>query len=50
MPEIGTSGLMSGEGKRGDANKAQATASLLDSTGTQVSRIMGPGSRFAWPG
>ncbi len=34
MPEIGTSGLMSGEGKRSDAHKAQATAPLLDSTGT----------------
>ncbi len=33
MPEIGTSGLMSGERKRGDAGKAQATAPFLDSTG-----------------
>jgi hypothetical protein len=32
MLEIGTSGLMSGEGKRGDAGKAQATAPFLDST------------------
>ncbi len=32
MPEIGTSGPMSGEGKRGDAQLAQATAPLLDST------------------
>ena len=32
MREIRTSGLMSGEGKRGDAETAQATAPLLDST------------------
>ena len=32
MPEIGTSGLMSGDGKRGDGQKAQATAPILDST------------------
>ena len=32
MPEIGTSGLMSGDGKRGDEPKAQATAPILDST------------------
>jgi hypothetical protein len=33
MRKIRTSGLMSGEGKRGDANTAQATAPFLDSTG-----------------
>ncbi len=32
MREIRTSGLMSGEGKRSEAEKAQATAPLLDST------------------
>src|SRR5688572_8160170 len=32
MREIRTSGLMSEDGKRGDANLAQATASVLDST------------------
>lgn len=32
MREIRTSGLMSGEGKRGDAATAQATAPFLDST------------------
>src|SRR3954463_9577021 len=32
MREIRTSGLMSGGGKRGDANLAQATAPVLDST------------------
>src|ERR1700730_12373030 len=31
MPEIGTSGLMRGDGKRGDGQKAQATAPILDS-------------------
>ena len=33
MPEIGTSGLMSGDGKRGGGNVASAPASILDSTG-----------------
>jgi hypothetical protein len=32
MPEIGTSGLMSGDGKRGDGHRPQATAPILDST------------------
>src|SRR2546430_11599255 len=32
MPEIGTSGSMSGDGKRSDAGMAQATAPILDST------------------
>jgi hypothetical protein len=32
MPEIGTSGLMSGEGKTVRCRMAQATALLLDST------------------
>jgi hypothetical protein len=32
MRETRTSGLMSGDGKRGDANLAQATAPVLDST------------------
>jgi hypothetical protein len=30
MPEIGTSGLMSGDGKRGDGQRPQATAPILD--------------------
>ena len=33
MPEIGTSGLMSGDGKRGVGHRPQATAPILDSTG-----------------
>ena len=32
VPEIGTSGLMSGDGKRGGGNVASAPASILDST------------------
>jgi hypothetical protein len=32
MPEIGTSGSMSGDGKRSDCPSAQATAPILDST------------------
>jgi hypothetical protein len=32
MREIRTSGLMSGDGKRGDADMAQVTAPVLDST------------------
>ncbi|MGA7324629.1 MAG: hypothetical protein WBX25_09155 [Rhodomicrobium sp.] len=33
MPEIGTSSSMSGDGKRGDGHRPQATAPILDSTG-----------------
>src|ERR1700686_5071384 len=32
MPEIGSSGLMSGGGKRGVGHRPQATAPILDST------------------
>ncbi|MFL6815161.1 MAG: recombinase family protein, partial [Bradyrhizobium sp.] len=32
MPEIGTSGLMSGDGKRGVGHRPQAAAPILDST------------------
>jgi hypothetical protein len=32
MPEIGTSGSMSGDGKRGAGHRPQATAPILDST------------------
>jgi hypothetical protein len=32
MPEIGTSGSMSGDGKRNDGQRPQATAPILDST------------------
>jgi hypothetical protein len=34
MPEIGTSGSMSGDGKRGDGHWPPATAPILDSTET----------------
>ena len=36
MPEIGTSGSMSGDGKRSVGHRPQATAPILDSTGTPV--------------
>ena len=43
MPEIGSSGLMSGDGKRGVGHRPQATAPILDSTqadiGTHSSRL-----------
>jgi hypothetical protein len=32
MPEIGSSGLMSGDGKRSVGHRPQATAPILDST------------------
>ena len=32
MPQIGTSGSMSGDGRRSDCPTAQATAPILDST------------------
>jgi hypothetical protein len=36
MPEIGTSGSTSGDGKRGVAEWPKATAPILDSTGAGV--------------
>ena len=36
MPEIGTLGLMSGDGKRSAGLWPQATAPILDSTGAEV--------------
>jgi len=36
MPEIGTSGSMSGDGKRGVGHRPQATAPILDSTFASV--------------
>src|SRR5450755_4543038 len=38
MPEIGSSGLMSGDGKRGVGHRPQATAPILDSTISEVGR------------
>ena len=38
MPEMGTSGLMSGDGKRGGA-QSSVPASILDSTGTGSQHI-----------
>src|SRR5258707_1079060 len=43
MPEIGTPGLMSGDGKRGVGHRPQATAPILDSTVAEV------GTRGALP-
>jgi len=39
MPEIGTSGSMSGDGKRSVGHRPQATAPILDSTDSDVSSI-----------
>ena len=41
MREIRTSGLMSGDGKRSDADMAQATAPVLDSTHGQPTGLAG---------
>jgi hypothetical protein len=38
MPEIGTSGSMSGDGKRSVGHRPQATAPILDSTISEMSR------------
>jgi len=60
VPEIGTPGLMSGDGKRGAGHRPQATAPILDSTncdiraiydsakaGTKKPRTM-PGLKVCW--
>src|SRR6267143_6567598 len=39
MPEIGTSGSMSGDGKRSVGHRPQATAPILDSTDSFVTTI-----------
>ena len=36
MPEIGTFGLMSGDGKRSDGHRPQATAPILDFTAASL--------------
>jgi len=36
MPEIGTSGSMSGDGRRGAGHRPQAIAPILDSTSSSV--------------
>ena len=46
MPEIGTSGLMSGDGKRGDGQRPQATAPILDSTVLSVATQSGAAISF----
>jgi len=40
MPEIGTSGSMSGDGKRSAGLRPQATAPILDSTVASEERIL----------
>jgi hypothetical protein len=39
MPEIGSSGLMSGDGKRGVGHRPQATAPILASTKCDIELI-----------
>src|SRR5271156_5761832 len=46
MPEIGTSGLMSGDGKRGDGQRPQATAPILDSTVADFPRLRVPADSY----
>ena len=40
MPEIGSSGLMSGDGKRGVGHRPQATAPILDSTNSDIGQLL----------
>ena len=42
MPEIGTLGLMSGDGKQSVGHRPQATAPILDSTDLPVSAGQSP--------
>ena len=42
MPEIGTPGLMSGDGKRGVGHRPQATAPILDFTATDFRQRTAP--------
>jgi len=44
MPEIGSSGLMSGDGKRGVGHRPQATAPILDSTVSEIDARQESGS------
>ena len=46
MPEIGTSGSMSGDGKRSVGHRPQATAPILDSTIGSLAKIRLDG---VWP-
>ena len=50
MREIRMSGLMSGDGKRGERRTAQATAPVLDSTLSKEERFWGIGlcETFYW--
>ena len=54
MPEIGTSGSMSGDGKRSVGHRPQATAPILDSTdpadlGDPASRRLSGGTPVVMP-
>jgi hypothetical protein len=49
MPEIGSSGLMSGDGKRGVGHRPQATAPILDSTQPDIFRVASRGVGSLWP-
>ena len=40
MPETGTSGSMSGDGKRGVGHRPQVTALILDFTETETPRCL----------
>jgi hypothetical protein len=42
MPEIGTSGSMSGDGKRGVGHRPQATVPILDSTKCDIVALRRP--------
>jgi len=50
MPEIGSSGLMSGDGKRGVGHRPQATAPILDSTEPDIGHSSEAGSQSALDG
>ena len=39
MPEIGTSGSLSGDGKRSVGHRPQATALILDSTRSKIRKL-----------
>jgi hypothetical protein len=46
MPEIGLSGSTSGDGKRSDGPRPQATAPILDSTWSLASVALAVHARF----
>jgi hypothetical protein len=50
MPEIGTSGSMSGDGKRSVGHRPQAAAPILDSTDTADLAVQQIGSYLGYTG